>query len=95
MLPSLHPSLCVVFSKSVHGLVPRGGGEGETATGVMDPRTRENEARGIRWDNMVITLIRGWIWTDLTMFPSGSSISDWVYHQMQKSYEGCEVGQML
>ena len=53
---------------------PRGSGEHETATGVMDPRTRENEARGLRWINMVITLIRGWIWTDLTMFPSGSSV---------------------
>ena len=54
---------------------PRGGGEGETATGVMDPCTHENEARALRCINMVIQLIQGWIWTDLTMFPSGSSVS--------------------
>ena len=53
---------------------PRGGDEGETATGVMDPRTREKGCVGLRWINMVITLIRGRIWRDLTMFPSGSSI---------------------
>ena len=52
----------------------RGRGGGDSSKVVMDPRTRENEARGLRWINMVITLIRGWIWTDLTMFPSGSSV---------------------
>jgi hypothetical protein len=46
----------------------------ETATGVMEAATRRKGVRGIRWDNVVITLIRGWIWTDLTLFPSGSSI---------------------
>ena len=73
---------------------PRGSGEHETATGVMDPRTRENEARGIRWDNMVITLIRGWIWTDLTMFPSGSSIR-MEKEANAKKLQGCEVGETL
>eukprot|EP00966_Prymnesium_polylepis_P260886 6026276-Prymnesium_polylepis.1 len=52
----------------------RGSGEGETVIGVMDPRARGNGAPWLRLVNMMTTLIRGWIWTDLTMFPSGSSI---------------------
>ena len=67
-----------------------GSGEGETATGVMDPRTREKGSRGLRLINMVITLIRGWIWRDLTMFLQDFQ-SGWVYHQMQKSYKGVKL----
>ena len=52
---------------------PRVSGEHETATGVMDPRHAKKGVHGLRWINMVITLIRGWIWRDLTLFPSGSS----------------------
>ena len=56
------------------GADSRGSGGCETATGVMGAKTRRKGVRGIRWDNVVITLIRGWIWRDLTLFPSGSSI---------------------
>eukprot|EP00966_Prymnesium_polylepis_P029557 686678-Prymnesium_polylepis.1 len=53
---------------------PRGSGGCETATGVMEAATRRKGVCGLRWVNVVITLIRGWIWTDFTLFPSGSSI---------------------
>eukprot|EP00966_Prymnesium_polylepis_P231644 5359308-Prymnesium_polylepis.1 len=48
---------------------PRGSSGRETATGVMDAATRRKIVCGLRWVNVVITLIRGWICTDLTLFP--------------------------
>eukprot|EP00966_Prymnesium_polylepis_P157564 3641483-Prymnesium_polylepis.1 len=61
---------------AIHGLSaqPRGRGGCETSTGVIGAATRRKGVRGVRWSNVVIALIRGWIWKDLTLFPSGSSV---------------------
>ena len=48
----------------------------------------------LRCINEVITLIRGWIWRDLALFPSKSSIKSVVSSNAKKLLE-CEVGQML
>ena len=75
-------------------MAPRGVDGGETATGVIFPERSEKVHVGLRWVNMVITLIRGCQSTDLTMFPSGSSIRSGVSSK-GREIQGCEVPRLV